>query len=139
MNLEQRILMSVSKRPGKVVLRQDVARLGSPSGVSLAIKSLVARGKLVRLGAGVYAKTRISSISGRPVADGRLEDLSAEALQRLGVEFDVSSALKEYNAGLTTQIPAQITFNTGRRRISRKMSLGVKSVQYEKQRTSCAR
>lgn len=132
MNLEQRVLMSVSKRDGKVVLRNDLDSLGSASGITQALRSLVARGKLVRLGQGVYAKTRISTITGNSIPDGRLEDLAAETFQKLGVDFQPSSSLKAYNEGKTTQIPAQIGFNTGKRRVSRKLTVGKKSVVYTK-------
>lgn len=132
MKLEHRMLRSIAKRSSKVILRQDVARLGSASGVSLALAALVRRGKLVRLGAGVYAKTKISSVSGNTIPAGTLDELSVIALERLGVEFGPSLAVREYNAGRTTQVPAQIAFDTGRRRIRRKLSLGAKEVHYER-------
>ena len=131
MNLEQRLLMSVAKRPGKIVLRQDVARLGSASGVSLALANLVRRGKLVRLGAGVYAKARINQYTGTPTPDGNFDDLAVEALLRLGVSLAPSRALRLYNEG-STQIPVTLSFQTPGRRISRKIRFGQQKVSYEK-------
>ena len=48
---------------------------------------------------------------------------------------DVASALplaqQAYAQGRSTQIPAHTTFNTGQRRISRKITVGISTVRYE--------
>ncbi len=54
--MKQRLLRSIAARSGEVVLRRDLAPFGSPAQVSRALNQLVAEGKLVRIGLGVYAK-----------------------------------------------------------------------------------
>ncbi|WP_368648592.1 DUF6088 family protein [Castellaniella ginsengisoli] len=125
------MLRSIKQRTGNVILRADVAKLGSASQVSEALKALQAQGVLVRIGTGVYAKTRKSSVTGAIIPAGSLESLAVEALRRLGVSVSAGSAAVAYNTGRTTQLPGTFVANTGRRRISRKIAVGGRLVKYE--------
>lgn len=131
MRLQERMLRSIKQRTGNVILRADVAKLGSASQVSEALKALQAQGVLVRIGTGVYAKTRKSSVTGAIIPAGSLESLAVEALRRLGVSVSAGSAAVAYNTGRTTQLPGTFVANTGRRRISRKIAVGGRLVKYE--------
>lgn len=129
--VKQRLQRSISARNGEVVLRRDVARFGSPAQVSRALKQLVAEGKLVRIGTGVYAKAKPGARSGMPMARQPLEALAAETFDRLGIPWQLGAAQRRYNSGVTTQVPWRTTFNTGRRRISRRLQIGKRVVDYE--------
>lgn len=58
MNLDSKLQISLSKRSGNIVLRRDLSRLASASHLSEALHDLVSDGRLIRLGAGIYAKAR---------------------------------------------------------------------------------
>ncbi len=131
LNIKNRMLRSVALRKGEVVLRDDFKNMGSPSQISRGLKELLTAGRLIRLGYGVYAKARLSSISGKPVPRAPLEVLARETLDRLKVDSQLGQAQAAYARGDTTQIPIKTTFNTGQRRISRKITVGSRSVQYE--------
>lgn len=131
LSIKDRIIRSVALRQGEVVLRADFMRMGSSSQVSRALKAVVSAGKLVRVGYGIYAKAQPSALSGKPIPRQPLEALAWEALQRLNVEVALGQAQQEYAAGDTTQMPMRATFNTGQRRISRKLTVGKRSVSYE--------
>lgn len=131
MRLVDRLIRSIKLRPGNVVLRSDVARFGSASQVSEALRELQERGVLIRIGTGVYAKTRISSVTGAIIPAGSLESLAVEVLQRLGVEAEVGAAAAAYNAGVTMQVPGAVVVNTGRKRIRRKIEVGGRRLLYE--------
>lgn len=131
MKLEERLMLSVKRRAGSVVLRSDVASLGSPTQLSQALNALQQRGVLVRIGKGIYAKTRVSSVTGAVIPAGTLESLSQEALKRLGVTVTPGTAASEYNAGRTTQMPGKLVVNTGKRRIRRKIAVGGRRLAYE--------
>ncbi|MCW5230480.1 DUF6088 family protein [Verminephrobacter eiseniae] len=131
MKLEERMLRSVKQRSGNVVLRAELAGLGSASQVTEALKALQEKGVLVRIGTGVYAKTRTSSVTGATIPAGSLETLAAEALRKLGVDVGVGRVAAAYNAGGTTQMPGGFVANTGRRRISRKIAVGGRALKYE--------
>lgn len=69
MKLESKLLVSLGKRTGNVVQRSELAALASASHLSGAINRLVDSGRLVRLGAGVYAKAQPDGDGkGRPLA-----------------------------------------------------------------------
>lgn len=131
MTMQERMLRAIKQRAGNVVLRQELAGLGSASQVTEALKALQARNVIIRIGTGVYAKTRKSSVTGSIVPAGTLETLSVEALRKLRVPVIPGAAAAAYNAGTTTQIPGLFVANTGRRRISRRISIGGRTLQYE--------
>jgi hypothetical protein len=131
LSVKDRLIRSIALRKGEVVLRADFKAMGSPSQVSRAIKELIKAGRIVRLGYGVYAKARPSTLSGKPVPRVSLEELAQEALERLGVPVQLGRAQADYAEGKTTQIPVRTTFNTGQRRISRKITVGNSTVRYE--------
>lgn len=131
MTMQERMLRAIKQRAGNVVLRQELADLGSASQVTEALKALQARNVIIRIGTGVYAKTRKSSVTGSIVPAGTLETLGVEALRKLRVPVIPGAAAAAYNAGTTTQIPGVFVANTGRRRISRRISIGGRTLQYE--------
>lgn len=131
LSVKERMSRSIALRKGEVILRSDFDAMGSASQISRALKGLIDAGKIVRLGYGVYAKARPSVISGKPIARVTLAELAQETLQKLGVPAELGRAQKKYNAGKTTQIPVRTTFNTGKRRITRKITVGISTVRYE--------
>ena len=126
-----RLRRSIAARKGEVVLRRDFSRFSSPSQLSRSLNQLLAEGKLVRIGSGVYAKAMPSSLSGRPAPRQGIDVLAAETLDRLGIAWQQGEAQRLYNAGLTTQVPWRTTFDTGPRRISRRLCVGQRVVNYE--------
>lgn len=95
-----------------------------------ALRILVKNGTLIKIGHGIYAKTRTFN-NGFVVPNASIGDLAEEALQKLGVKTDKSAYWRTYNAGLSTQMP------TGRviavnRRVRRKIGFNGFDVSYEK-------
>ena len=131
LSVKERMVRSIALRKGEVVMRDDFKTMGSASQVSRALKALIEDGKIIRLGYGTYAKARPSKLSGKPVARVTLAELGQEALQKLGVTVRLGRAQAEYASGKTTQIPVRTTFNTGQRRITRKITIGISTIRYE--------
>jgi hypothetical protein len=117
MKLADRMRQSIRRRSGHVVLRAELAHLGSASQVSQALKTLQRDGELLSLGAGVYAKARRdeSTHEVTPVVD-------AETLGR-----EVAHKLK---AQVIDGGDGTLVLDTGDRRVSRKLVLGHGAVQY---------
>ena len=130
-SVKERIQRSIAARRGEVVLRRDLVRFGSAAQISRALKQLIAEGRLVRIGTGVYAKAAPGPISGIPMARQPLGALAAETFDRLGIPWRLGAAQRRYNERLTTQVPWRTTFDTGRRRISRRLQIGKRVVEYE--------
>lgn len=131
MKLQERMLRSIKQRAGNVIIRAELAGMGSASQVTHALQALRKQGALVRIGTGVYAKTRKSSVTGTTIPAGSLETLATETLKKLGVEVMAGKAAAAYNSGKTTQLPGTFVVNTGSRRISRKITVGGRTVAYE--------
>ena len=129
--LEQRVAERIARKKADVFLRADFKDLGDYDQVGRSLGRLVAKGKLVRIGYGLYARAVTSPSSGKTIPTKNLPALGAEALKRLNVEMAISSSAQAYNAGLTTQVP------TGRviavkGRISRKIGYDGKYVTFER-------
>lgn len=128
--LENKVVARISRKKSAVIMRADFEDLGGYDQIGRVLRTLVVKGKIVKIGYGLYAKTIVSVVSGKRVPLKPLPSLAKEALERLGVETGRSSLEKEYNAGRTTQVP------TGRviavkGRISRKIGYNGTFVSYE--------
>ena len=53
------------------------------------------------------------------------------ALGYKGIAWQLGAAQRRYNERLTTQVPWRTTFDTGKRRISRRLQIGKRVVEYE--------
>lgn len=124
----ERIRRSIARQSSDVVLRRDLMHLGSSARVDAALGALVADKRLIRLGMGVYAKTRRLT-SGVRVLPSDFSLLAEEALQKLGVEFDLHPVISDYRSGLSDQIPVRLVI-APKSRVTRKLSVGQLSVKY---------
>lgn len=129
--LERRIADRIARRKGDVFLRGDFADLGGYDQVGRALRRLAAKGRLARIGYGLYARTVPSPLSGRNVPAKPLPMLSREALARLNVETLPSRFAQANSAGTSTQVP------TGRviavkGRIARRIGYDGKYVSFER-------
>ncbi|MEZ2307255.1 MULTISPECIES: DUF6088 family protein [Paraburkholderia] len=132
MRIEDKIVRSIRRRRGVVVLRSEVAPMGSAAQVGRVLAKLVGNGRLVRVSKGVYAKTRINKFTGQLTPAATFESIAAETFRKLGIDVSPGQLAREYNAGTTTQIPMDGAVSTGARRISRKIQVGSRTIKYEK-------
>lgn len=126
------ILKRMSRRKDNSFLRSEFSDLGSQAQITRALGVLLTDGKLVRIGYGIYARARKSTLSGKPVPAENMVSLAFESLRKLGYNPQLSQAAKDYAEGKTTQIPARPKVNVGNARITRKIQFGNSKVTYEK-------
>jgi hypothetical protein len=95
------------KRSEDVFLPREFRDLGGEDQVLRVLRILVREKRLVRLGYGVYGRAIVSRLSGDPVLYSRNGFLGAarQALTKLGVKWEPSQAERDYNEGLSTQVP----------------------------------
>jgi hypothetical protein len=129
--LEAKIALRISRKKSTIILREDFKDLGEYDQIGRVLRILTSKGKIIRIGYGLYARATQSQLSGQPIPEKPLPSLAKEALQRLGVETAPSRLEREYNAGRTTQVP------TGRMiavkgRVSRKIGYKGAYVSYER-------
>ncbi len=111
-------------------MRKDFKDLSDYDQVGRALRNIAKDGRLIRLGYGVYAKAKKSSITGELVPVAPLPVLAKEALARLGIKTAPSRLEKDYNAGKTTQVPTGRLIAV-RGRVNRKLGYGGAYVSYE--------
>ena len=129
--LEKRIARRVARKKVNVFLRRDFEDLGGYDQVGRALRRLTAKGQLVKIGYGLYARTALSPISGKTVAAKPLPSLTLEALERLDVEAMPSTFAQANSAGASTQVPTGRVIAV-RSRISRKIGYDGRYVTFER-------
>src|SRR5450830_948735 len=127
----ERIEQRVRRSKRIVFLRSDFAGLGSYAPVGRALRLMVKKGVLAKVGYGIYVKARPSVLTGNPVPCARLMDIALEVMARLGVEADVGKAMRNHRDGLSTQVPMAAVIDTGNSRVSRKITVGMRTIIYE--------
>jgi hypothetical protein len=130
--LERRIALHVKHSRRNVFLRDDFAHLCTDyDQIGRALGRAVRAGSLARLGHGLYAKVRVSSVTGRPILAKPLPELGREALSRLQVKVYPTRAEREYRTGASTQVPTGRVVGV-KERISRKIKHGDVELRYER-------
>ena len=104
-SLEERLSNRIARKRGDVFLRADFSDLGGYDQVGRALRGLVRKGRLMKVGYGLYTRTRPSLLDGKPLPAKGIRELAAEALGRLGIETAPTRLEEAYNAGKTTQVP----------------------------------
>jgi hypothetical protein len=129
--LEGKIAVRIARKRSVVLLREDFDDLGGYDQVGRALLALTKKGKLVKIGYGLYAKTRVSSLTGKTVPVEPLPTLARNALNRLGVAALPSQAEIDYRQGRSTQVPTGRLIGVNKR-ISRKIGYNNIAVNYER-------
>ncbi len=130
-SLEKRIARRIARKRGNVFLRRDFGDLGGYDQVGRALKQLTAKGHLVKIGYGLYARSTLSPISGKTVAAKPLPSLTLEALERLDVKAMPSTFAQSNSTGASTQVPTGRVIAV-RGRISRKIGYDGRYVSFER-------
>lgn len=130
--LEKRIANRIARKKGNVLLRRDFEDLGGYDQVGRALRRLVAKGALVKVGYGLYARATVSPLSGKVIPTKALPALATEALERLNVQMTFPGSTQAYNVGMTTQVPTGRVIAVKGSRISRKIGYDGKYVTYER-------
>ena len=130
-SLEQRLEKRIARKRGDVFLRADFDDLGGYDQVGRALRQLVEKGRLMKVGYGMYTRARPSILDGTPVPTKGLRELAAEALGRLGVETAPTRWDEAYNSGKSTQVPTGRVIGV-RGRVRRKISYNGFPLKYER-------
>lgn len=131
-SLLQQLLNRIGHTGGDIFLRTDFADLGGYDQVGRALRQLVQRGQLIKVGFGIYSRAVKSPFDDKPIPPRGLSTLR-EALGRVGIMTHPSRSERDYNAGRTTQVP------TGRvvgvvRRVRRQIGYNGIELSFERAR-----
>ena len=132
-SLEIRILKRIECKRGDVFLRSDFKDLGGYDQVGRVLRGLVRKGRLMKIGQGLYTRAAPSPFDGRPAPVKGLRAMAAEALKRLGVKTSATKFEKAYSSGETPQVPAGRVIAV-RKRVRRKIGYNGTYVSFERDR-----
>lgn len=106
--LRGRVEARIARNRADVFLTRDFADLGGEDQVIRALRTLVGEKRLVKLGYGVYARAKASSLSGRPMLDSPIgfQGVAQQALTNFGVKWQPTEAQLAFSEGRSTQVPA---------------------------------
>ena len=132
----QHVKAYIDESLGDVFLRSEIeVDKDNKSQLKLnrALKVLVEHGELLKVGHGVYAKAEKITIgpdSEIVIPRKPFEEVIFEALDKLGVEWELGEAIQAYNRGESTQIPVELTLKL-KSRYRGRLSVGDQQVVFE--------
>jgi hypothetical protein len=129
--IEGQVGVRIARKKATVFLREDFIDIGGYDQVGRALRALIQKGKLIKIGYGLYAKTKVSKLTGRQVPAEPLPVLARKALKRLGVKVAPAKADREYEQGSSTQVPTGRLIGVNKR-VSRKISYKDALINYER-------
>lgn len=129
--LKSRIRYRISRSRQDVFLVRDFLDLSGRDQVGRVLRELIVEGRLMRIGQGLYARARRSSVTGRVIPAKDLPRLAREAMDRLGLTLAPSVMEQSYNRGETTQVPTGRVVRV-RERVSRRIGYDGKYVTIER-------
>lgn len=131
--VEQRIREYVASSSDAAFLTREFLRFGSRSVIAGVLRRLVEDKTLFRAGYGVYSPSRV--LTDEPYAGSKVRKFDnsvvvASFLRKMGVDPKPGRLVREYNEGLSTQVPPCVMVDVGQSRIRRKLYGG--GVRYER-------
>lgn len=106
-SIEFKAIQRIKQIQTNVLLRKDFESLGSYRQISRVINSLIKKGKLVKIGQGIFVKAYTSSFSNTPLIEGGFDIACREALNRLNIEWQPGTAEQAYNKRESAQVPVK--------------------------------
>ncbi len=125
MSIKIRIQERLNRSRRYVFIRADFGDIAGYDQVGRVLRELVKDGELIKVGYGVYTKSRKNSMTGRlmPACPGGSDAVILEALGRLGIGYSLGRGSMKYLSGESTQIPAYTQIETPCR-FKRRLSVG---------------
>lgn len=128
--LKSRIQYRIKRSAVPVFVPKDFLDLSDSDQVGRVLRDMTKNGFLIKIGQGVYTRSKISQLSGKPTLEKPLRNLAIAALKKIGIEAAPSSFDKAYSEGKSTQIPTGRVIGI-KGRINRKIGYAGKYITYE--------
>ena len=119
--VEKRVLTRILRSKNGVFIPADFKDISSYPQVLRALKQLILEQKIIRFGYGAYSRARINRLNGKLYPDGDRASIFIGLLSKLGIKWDYSQFVKDYNSGVSTQVPVKRLFVV-KDRFSRKLN-----------------
>lgn len=128
--LEGKIRYRIKRGRDSVYIPSDFFDLSDRDQVGRVLRQLIKEGLLVKIGQGIYARAKQSSLTGKLVPEKDLRSLALEALKKLGIKTATSSYEQAYNAGRSKQVPTGRVVGV-KDRVSRRIGFNGRYIKYE--------
>ena len=127
--LKEKIKYRIKRKKDSVFILSDFDDLSDKDQIGRILRGLVKKGILVKVGQGLYAKTKISLLSGNRILEKSLIEIAKEVLEKYNYKIGKTKYEKLYEEGKSTQLP------TGRMiavegRINRKIEYNGVEIEY---------
>jgi hypothetical protein len=129
--LEKKIERRILKSKDKTFVLSDFFDLSGRDQILRALRKLIQKSFLLRVGQGVYTRVKISSLTNKPIPEQNLRSIATTVLKKKGVKVLPSSFERDYNSGVSTQVPTGLVIGVDRR-TNRKIGFNGRFVKYEK-------
>ena len=129
--LKNRMTYRIKRSTKGVFIPADFKDLSDSDQIGRVFRTMIKSGLLIRIGQGVYARSKVSKLSGKPTLEKPIQELAKDALIKRGVKIATSRYEKAYNEGKTTQVPTGRVIGI-KGRVSRKIGYNGRHVTYEK-------
>lgn len=124
-SLLSKIETQIRQSKQNVFMRKDFDALADYDQVGRVLLNLTKKGVLIKIGYGLYAKARLNPLTNKLMlaAEGGFYQVAEEALNRMNVQWSPNTAVKAYQQGSSTQIPANAVIVVNGR-FNRKIGMG---------------
>lgn len=130
MTIQDRLETRINRAKRSVFMRSDFADIADYDQVGRGLRNLVRDGLLLKIGYGLYVRARVNRITGTLMPDHPAgnDGVLIEAMERLGVDYQLDDLSLKSLSGENTQIPASIKIIPKSSRFTRKIAVGKQRV-----------
>ena len=128
--LENRMSYRIKRSAVPVFVPDDFKDLSDSDQIGRVFRGMVKSDFLIKIGQGIYARSKVSKITGKATLEKPIQELAKDALTKLGVKMTASKFEKAYNKGQTTQVPTGRVIGV-KKRVSRKIGYNGRFVTFE--------
>jgi hypothetical protein len=113
--LEDRIKYRIKRSIYPTFVLSDFSDLSDRDQILRALRKLIKKKLILRVGQGVYVRTKISSATKKIIPEQNIRDIAITALNKSGIEVVPTLYEQAYNDGNTTQVPTGIVIGVKKR------------------------
>ena len=130
MTIQDRLETRIKRAKRSVFMRSDFADIADYDQVGRGLRNLVRDGLLLKIGYGLYVRARVNRITGTLMPDHPAgnDGVLIEAMERLGVDYQLDDLSLKSLSGENSQIPASIKIIPKSSRFTRKIAVGKQRV-----------
>ena len=129
--LEDRVQYRIKRSSYSTFILSDFYDLSDRDQILRALRKLIKKKLILRVGQGVYVRTKISSVTKKIIPEQNIRIIAITALRKSGIIVIPAPCEQEYNDGKTTQVPTGTVIGVNRR-VNKKIGFNGRFVKYEK-------